>query len=354
MGGSVGLKGTDGEETWKEAVRRGASRISSARAHAALTSVGEKRLKIEWLTCAGEMGKEALDATGMSSLVVYETRKMSSRLDTVTAVKKFVEAKVDLVVFAGGDGTARDVLEGADKEVPILGIPAGVKMQSAAFLNRPDDLGDILMTFVDSRVTREAEIMDVNEDAFRRGIVEARLYGIALVPDDAPHMQSSKMSYHAGTADDEAAEIGQYIADVMEDGVLYIVGPGSTTTAIANAIGQEKTLLGTDAYLDKKRVVCDGGEKELILALDSVSRAQVVVSPIGAQGFFFGRGNQQISAKVIRRVGLENIVIVSTPTKLRATQSLRADTGDTELDDALRGKVKVVTGYKRKRLVDVV
>jgi predicted polyphosphate/ATP-dependent NAD kinase len=210
------------------------------------------------------------------------------------------------------------------------------------------------MTFIESRVTKDAEVMDVNEDAFRRGVLESRLYGIALVPDDSPHMQSSKMSYHSGTADDEAAEIGQYIADVMEDGVLYIVGPGSTTAAIARAIGEEKTLLGSDAYLNKKRIVCDGGERDIIAALDSVKRAQIVVSPIGAQGFFFGRGNQQISASVIRRVGTENVIVVSTPSKLRATKSLRTDTGDRGLDDALRGKIRVVTGYKRRRLVDVV
>ena len=354
MGGSVGLKGTEGRETRDEAFRRGAVKSSPLKSSSALTSVRQRELEIEWLTCAGEMGRDELEACGLSSQVIYESRKESSGQDTVAAVKKFVEAKADLVVFAGGDGTARDVLEAADKEVPILGIPTGVKMQSAVFLNRPEDLGDTLMTFVGSRVTKEAEVLDVNEEAFRKGIVDAKLYGIALVPDDASHLQSSKMSYHSGTADDEAAEIGQYIADTMEEGVLYIVGPGSTTAAIAKAIGQEKTLLGTDAYLNKNRVVCDGGEVELVRALDEGKRARIVVSPIGAQGFFFGRGNQQISAKVIRQIGTKNIIIVSTPTKLRSTRSLRVDTGDGELDRLLRGRVKVVTGYKRRKLVDVV
>ena len=354
MGGSVGLKGTDGREVIEEALKRGAGKSSAIRASAALASVVGKEFESEWLTCAGEMGEDELDRAGIHSEIVYEPARDTSRNDTISAVKKFIESNVNLIVFAGGDGTARDVLEGADKEAPILGIPAGVKMHSAVFLNRPDDLGDMLMTFVNSRVTKDAEVLDVNEDAFRRGIVETRLYGIALVPDDAPRMQASKMSYHSGTADDEAAEIGQYMADIMEEGVLYVIGPGSTTAAIAKVIGQDKTLLGTDAYLDNKRVVRDGGEKDLLLALDSAVRARIVVSPIGAQGFFFGRGNQQISAQVIRRVGPENVIVAATPTKLKATQSLRVDTGDKKLDDCFRGKIRVVTGYKRRKLVEVV
>jgi predicted polyphosphate/ATP-dependent NAD kinase len=354
MGGSVGLKGTDGEGIMGEALRRGASKTSPLRASGDLTSVRLKRLDIEWLTCAGEMGKDELDSCGLVSRVVHELRGETSRRDTVAAVRSFVDENAALVVFAGGDGTARDVLEVADKRVPILGVPTGVKMQSAVFVNRPEDLGDILMTYVGSGVTKEAEVMDINEEAFREGIVEAKLYGIALVPDDAAHLQSSKMSYHSGTADDEAAEIGQYIADTMEDGVLYIIGPGSTTAAIAKALREEKTLLGADAYLSKKLVVRDGGEREILEALQKAQRARIVVSPVGAQGFFFGRGNQQLSAKVVRRVGTENVIIVATPTKLRETQPLRVDTGDAELDKSFSGKVKVVTGYKRKKLVDVV
>lgn len=354
MGGAVGLKGTDGKRTKNEATRRGAAKTSPVRASDALSSVKQMRLDIEWLTCAGEMGEDELNGVDLESLVIYEPQKETSRLDTITAVRKFIDMEAALVVFAGGDGTARDVLREADRRTPILGIPTGVKMQSAVFLNRPDNLGDILMTFIGSGVTKEAEVMDINEEAFREGVVEAKLYGIALVPDDDVHLQSSKMSYHSGTADDEAREIGQYMADSMEGDVLYLIGPGGTTAAIAEALGEKKTLLGTDAYLNRKRVVSDGGERELLRALDETRRARIVVSPIGAQGFFFGRGNQQISAQVIRQVGTDNITVVAAPTKLRDTPSLRADTGDRKLDESLRGRIRVVTGYKRRKLVDVI
>jgi len=353
MGGTVGLKGTDGPKIRDEAEKRGASRTSPQRASEALRSVKRTGLAIEWLTCSGEMGERELTDCVFESRVIYEPQMETSMRDTTEAAEIFVREEVALIVFAGGDGTARDVLSKADMSVPILGIPSGVKMQSAVFVNRPDDLGGILMTYASSGVTKEAEVMDIDENAFRKGIIKARLYGVALVPDDAAHMQSSKMSYHSGSADDEASEIGQYIADSMEDGVLYIIGPGTTTASIAASIGEKKTLLGTDVYINKKRIVADGGEKDLLGALEKHGRAKIVVSPVGAQGFFFGRGNQQISSRVIRRVGDENVIVAAGPTKLKGTAALRVDTGDAQLDQHLRGRMKVVTGYKRRKLVDV-
>ena len=353
MGGSVGLKGTDGSEIVDEAIKRGASQTSPQRASDALTAVRQAGLAIEWLTCSGGMGQDELTSCGLASRAVYEPREPTSSHDTASAVRKFIEAGAGLIIFAGGDGTARDVLKEADKRIPILGIPTGVKMQSAVFVNRPEELADTLMTFIASGVTKEAEVMDIDEDAFRDGVLKARLYDIALVPDDNAHMQSGKMSYHSGTAEDEAAEIGQYIVETMEEDVLYIIGPGTTAAAIASALGEDKTLLGTDAYVRGKRVVRDGGERDLLDALEKWTRAKIVVSPIGAQGFFFGRGNQQISARVIKRVGKENVIVVASPTKLRNTPSLRVDTGVRQLDAELRGKLKIVTGYKRKKLVEV-
>ena len=71
------------------------------------------------------------------------------------------------------------------------------------------------------------------------------------------------------------------------------------------------------------------------------------MTPIGGQGFIFGRGNQQISPKVIRQVGLDNIVVVATKSKLDKLKSLRVDTGDPELDKALRAhEIDVVIDYK--------
>lgn len=354
MGGAVGLKGTDGDEALKEAIVRGAQRLSPSRASAALTGVRDL-VGVELMTADGEMGAEELAAAGLPGSVTFTPRpgKATTGKDTTEAVRSFLAKGAEIILFAGGDGTARDVLEAADKKVPILGIPTGVKMESAVFANSPDDVPHLLATFQGTRATKEAEVLDVDEEGFRLGIVRARIYGYALVPDDPAHLQSSKEAYHTGSADDEASEIGQYIGDTMENGVAYILGPGSTVAKIVEHLGQEKTLLGVDVVLDRKLVLKDATEEGLLAFLGGHPRAVIVVSPIGAQGFFFGRGNQQISAGVVRKVGVKNVVVVATPTKLSGTPVLRVDTGDQSLDKTLRGRVRVVTGYRRRRLAPV-
>lgn len=353
MGGAVGLKGTDGLEVQSEAVKRGASMVAPQRAVAALRSLRLTGLEVEILTCSGYMGEKELQEASLPSAIVHGAAERSTREDTVLAAKKFVDASADLIVFAGGDGTARDVLEAVDRRVPIIGVPAGVKMHSAVFLNRPEDLGPLVMAFSREPATRTADVMDIDEDLFREGVLSARLYGVATVPDDNVRLQSGKMSYQSGSADDEAAEIGQYVADSMESGVIYIIGPGSTTAAIAEALGVAKTLLGVDVVKDRRVLKSDVSEKDLLESLEGCTKAKIIVSPIGAQGFFFGRGNQQISGTVIDRVGVENVIVVSTPTKVKDTPLLRVDTGDDDLDRSLRGRIRVITGYKRRKLVDV-
>jgi predicted polyphosphate/ATP-dependent NAD kinase len=352
MGGSVGLKGTDGEDILKEAVTRGATRQSPQRTIRALQGL-KGRVDIQFMTCSGEMGKDELDCAGIPSVVAHKASARTSRKDTVEAVRTFVRDGADIVIFAGGDGTARDVLEAADQRVPLIGIPTGVKMHSAVFLNSPEDLPNLLEEFSRTRATRDAEIMDIDEVSFRKGVLKAKLYGFAKVPDYIAYVQAGKAEYHSGGADEEAREIGQYVVDDMKDGVAYVIGPGSTTARIGEVLGQDKTLLGVDVFLNRKLVLRDASEKDLLDFLEHQSAAKIVVTPVGAQGFFFGRGNQQISAGVIRTAGAENVVVLATPTKLKDTPVLRVDTGDEMLDESLRGRVRVVTGYRRRRLVPV-
>jgi len=353
MGGSVGLKGTDGTDIQKEALARGARKLSPVKAGEALESIRSSGLALEILTCSGEMGEQELKNAGFDHRVVYKAGASTTGADTKEAARRFIAEKVDLILFAGGDGTARDLLDAVDARVPMLGIPSGVKMHSSVFALMPDDVGDIVKAFASAGLTKDAEVMDVDEEAYRRGALQVRLLGTAKVPDERAHMQSSKMVYHSGTADEEARELGQYIAETMEMGVIYVLGPGSTTGAIAENLGQRKTVLGVDVFRDGKALLNDASEAALLSLLPETGRASIIVTPIGAQGFIFGRGNQQISSKVIARVGPENVTIIATPSKLAGTPVLRVDTGDKSLDEALRGRRKVVTGYKRKKLVRV-
>lgn len=357
MGGSVGLKGTDGEETLREARRRGATEAAPQRAMRALRSIrsiSSDGRSIEFLTCEGWMGKMETDAVGVPAVVVYTPAEVSSGRDTQAAARIMHEHGAELIVFVGGDGTARDLLDAIGQKVPIVGVPAGVKMHSAVFAHTPEEAGEIVNSFVRQPATKQAEVMDIDEELFRKGTLKAKLFGYALVPDDPEHLQSGKSVYHSGSAEDEAEEIGQYLADTMEPGVLYILGPGSTTAHIARILGENKTLLGVDAFLDRRNILADAGEKDLLELLKEKTQAFVVVTPIGSQGFLFGRGNQQLSPRVLRAVGTKNVIVIATPSKLRDTPVLRADTGDPDLDRTLKGPTKVVTGYRRRRLVTLV
>lgn len=353
MGGCVGLKGTDGAQTVLEAMRRGARKVAPERAVEALRSISSWDLDIDFITSAREMGAQELERAGFSGRVVYHPVEPTSRDDTVKAAKTFVKEDVELVVFVGGDGTARDVVDAVGQSVPILGVPAGVKMHSSVFLNRPSDLGHVLSRFASTRATVQGEVMDVDESLFRTGVLQAKLFALAKVPSDDARIQAAKTVYHTGTAEDEAAEIAKYIVDEMRDGVAYILGPGSTTAAIAKELGLEKSLLGVDVVLDRRVICVDASESDLLRILAEHGPAKVILTPIGGQGFILGRGNQQISPKVLGAVGRENILVVATPTKLAGTPVLRVDTGDPALDAQLRGRIKVITGYKRRRMVEV-
>jgi len=353
MGGAVGLKGTDGDKILREALARGAERVSSQRAEIALRAIKDRGLKVEFVTCSGDMGHKALESVGLKGEVVCRTATPSTSEDTVKAAKAFLTEKVDLILFAGGDGTARDLLGVVGQQIPLIGIPSGVKKHSAVFAMTPDDVAGSMMSFCRAGKTREAEVMDVDEDRFRGGVLQAKLFGYAAVPDDADHVQSSKMTYHSGSAQDEREELGQYVSESIEEGIMYIMGPGSTTESVAKSMGLKKTLLGVDIYKDCDILAEDVSESKILELLGLHRYARIIVSPIGAQGFILGRGNQQLSPRVLRKVGLQNLVVISTPTKLRSTPVLRVDTGDPELDESIRGRIKVLTGYKRKKLARV-
>jgi predicted polyphosphate/ATP-dependent NAD kinase len=363
MGGRVGLKGTDGVVA--QARRLGAEPIANARALDMLREL--KRLRdgapaapaIEWLTADGDMGNDALRAAGFAATeIVHRPAAEPSARDTLAAVEAFLARQVDLVLFCGGDGTARDICALTGETTPVLGIPAGVKMYSGVFGVTPVRTAEILWRWLEREIgLARVDIVDLDEDKYRRDEWAVRLYLTASAPFEPTLVPSAKALVtgrdEEAVKDDIAAQLHDEIA--ARPGTLFLLGPGSTVQAVARALRVEKTLLGIDAVVDGKVVGADLAEREILALLDRHPDCRLVLSPIGAQGFVLGRGNQQLSPAVIRRIGAANILVLSTPAKLARTPVLRFDTGDASLDSDMisRKFFEVIVGYRRTRMVRV-
>jgi predicted polyphosphate/ATP-dependent NAD kinase len=348
MGGAVGLKGTDGKAIVKRAKSLGAKPVAPVRAEVFLSELTLVKNGVRLFVGAGSMGEDEAKSCGFIYKVLGERKKETSAEDTITVAKHMVDAGVALVVFCGGDGTARDVLKAVGTALPVLGVPTGVKMHSAVFAVNPQAAARVVMRFLyEALPLREAEVMDVDEKAFREGRVSAELYGYVLAPYEPHLIQANKLASPMTESElRNHAAIGVYIIENMKSDVIYIIGPGSTTRTIGDLLDAKKTLLGVDLFCNKKLVASDVNEKQILEAIRGKT-AQIIVTPIGGQGFIFGRGNQQISPEVIRRVSLDNIVVIATESKLRSLKVLRVDTGDANLDAAFRErKMNVVADYK--------
>ena len=366
MGGRVGLKGTDGEDTRQRALKLGAKPLAGRRAMEALTVVSRAVPDLAVITCAGLMGEDVVRACGMSAHIIAgipNDERHTTPSDTRRAALEMRNLGVDLLLFAGGDGTARDIFDAvaskprAAPQPPALGIPSGVKMHSGVFALTPRRAGEIALEFIRGQAmdasgvgVMNAEVMDIDEESFRNGRVSAALYGYLKTPAVQNGIQSTK----TGSLPDDDADLEgigrQVVADMIDD-TLYILCPGTTTAAISEQMGVENTLLGVDVVLNKKLIASDVSESEL-LRLTENRAAKIVVTAIGGQGYIFGRGNQQISPHLIRRIGKENIIVVATRQKLLQLRGrpLLVDTGDAGLDAELSGYVKVVTGFRESHI----
>lgn len=341
MGGSVGLKGTDG--MLAEALQRGATPVAPGRAHVFIQALTGQ---FSFLTCSTPMGHDVLQHCGLHAQVVYTPEEPTSPDDTRRAVRRMRGA--DLIVFVGGDGTAQDILSAIDGEVPVLGVPAGVKMYSAVFAQTPRHAARIVDAFAEGLPVEEREVVDIDEQRFRRDELSVSIKGYLLTPVHAA-VQSSK---GFGIGSQEAKQvIARHVAETMSDDITYVIGGGSTTWALKQELDIDGSLLGVDVVRNRRCIVRDAMESEILDAL--TTRNAIIVSPLGGHGFLLGRGNEQISPAVLRRVGLDNIMVISVADKLVGLQSLKVDTGDASLDRELQGYTRVVTGAGECRLMRV-
>jgi predicted polyphosphate/ATP-dependent NAD kinase len=354
MGGRCGLKGTDGAEILARACELGAVAEAPARAGLALSRLAGLDEGLEVLTVSGLMGETEAREAGLQPRVLLTTDCDSTTSeDTRRAAQEMAAAGVDLILFAGGDGTARDVYAAAGSDVVCLGVPAGCKIHSGVYGINPRNAGDLAALYLQGKVTKvkQAEVMDIDEEAFREGRVSAELYGYLTVPQDEARVQGGKAGR---TQSDENAlnAISYYLMDTMDADTLYILGTGGTVFGVKRRLGIAGTLLGVDVTHGRELVAADVTERQLLDLLDEKggARAKIVVTVIGGQGYIFGRGNQQISPRVIERVGRDDIIVIATKQKLAALggKPLLVDTGSEEVNSMLTGYMRVVTGYNEQ------
>jgi len=351
LGGRVALKGSDGVEIQQKALLLGARPEAGMRAAAALKELEHLASRIEFLTYPAEMGEDILRAAGYEFKLAGRIRGgRTDAADTREAAVRMTQMGIDLLLFAGGDGTARDIHDAIGLGHPVIGIPAGVKIHSAVFGTHPRSAGELARLFLeaDGLPLQEREVMDIDEVAFRDGRVSAMLHGFLSVPVVHRLVQAQKAPSPVSERAALQAIALEVVAEMEADG-LYLLGPGTTTRVVATRLGFPKTLLGVDVVSQQALLAQDATEAQL-LALMSGRRAHIIVAPIGGQGFLFGRGNQQISPAVLSLVGKERISVISTPDKIFALhgEPFLVDTGDPDLDRALAGYVPVITGFRER------
>lgn len=351
MGGSVGLKGTDGK-TYQEALRLGAKPVTPARTKEFLSHI-RNRDSIQLYVAPGRMGEDYAKEAGISFTVVGTIGNDTSGEDTRKIAAEMLAKDAELLVIVGGDGTARDIYDAVGLNVPVVAVPGGVKVYSAVFALSPRAAAEMLDAFVQNAHVTEEEVLDINEEAFREGALDSSLYGYLSVPDVRNLLQGGKETSTGGSAAESKKEIAVHIIEEMEAGWLYLLGPGTTVKAVADELAVPKTLLGVDAVFERRVIATDINEQAMLRLFAQYERRKIIVTPIGGNGFIFGRGNKQFTPAVIKAVGTENILVISTKDKLMKLGCLRVDTGDHELDQQLSGYIDVIVGYKYSKVMPV-
>lgn len=351
LGGPAALKGSDGMAA--EALARGSEPRASERTRLALQYLLPLRERLQFLSFPGAMGADLLHELGFAHQVLGSLNDAAtSAEDTKEAVQQLQAAGCGLILFAGGDGTARDVCSVVQEGQPVLGIPAGVKIHSGVYAISPRAAGELAARLVEGGLVRLAcgEVRDLDEAALREGRVAARWYGELTVPEEGHFMQQTKQ---AGMESEELVllELADWLQDSMEDGVRYVFGPGSTLHGLAQNLGLETTLLGVDVIENGQVLARDVTEAQLFELVDG-HPSRLLVTAIGGQGHILGRGNQQISPRVLRAIGLDHLRVVATKRKLGTLQGrpLLVDSGDPQLDDSFPAAVRVWAGYKEELL----
>ncbi len=296
MGGKVGLKGTDGREILDKAIKLGAVKEAPSKAVKALKKLEPIKEELLILTSSFDMGENQCKLLGFDYEIIHKSTQKTNALDTIKAAKLMEKRGVELIIFVGGDGTARNIYEAINNRVVVLGIPAGVKIHSPVYGNTPESAGELALLYL------KGDNLNVKEEE---------------------------------------------VIDNMEEEIYYIIGPGTTTRAIMETLNLPSTLLGVDIVKDKKVIKLDCNEEDILNILDD-NKGRLIITPTGGQGYLLGRGNQQISPKVLKIIGKDNILIIAPNSKIVDLRGnpLLIYTGDETTDKKLAGYYRIKVGYK--------
>jgi predicted polyphosphate/ATP-dependent NAD kinase len=359
IGGALALKGSDGAEIREKALAMGAEKKANEKMAKALSILEALSGQFTVVTASGDMGETICESLGIPYEVIYTADAVQTEgEDSERAAKAMVDANVDLLLFAGGDGTARNICSVVGTQVPVLGVPAGCKIHSGVYCVSPSAAGQVVSQMIAGELVSEmdAEVRDIDENAFREGKVIAKHYGEMRVPAELTYVQAVKM----GGKEDEALvldDIAAYVGEIIDDepDTYFVMGSGSTVGAVMDFLGLENTLLGVDVVKQGELIASDVTASELI-ALTHDKPTKVILTVIGGQGHLLGRGNQQLSPAFIRQIGKQNMLVVATKQKLQALNGkpLRLDSSDATLDAELAGAFTVITGYKDKVLCQAI
>jgi predicted polyphosphate/ATP-dependent NAD kinase len=354
IGGPAGLKGSDHVELINRARKAGASLRSPERALRCLRLLSQHYLdNISFVTYPAQMGEEISCACGFATQVLTPSQPFdvstTKASDTIEAVQGFIDVGVDLILFVGGDGTARDVCSVVAEKMPVLGIPAGVKMHSGVFALSPESAFEIIQKMILGQLVdlQAQEVRDIDEDALRQGVVNSRYFGDMQVPCDGEFVQQVKQG---GIEVEELVllDISAELIERLKPGTMYLVGAGTTPAAFMEQLHLPNTLLGTDVVCNDQLLHSDVNAPELERLLEDCHGDVIAILSItGHQGSLIGRGNQQLSPKVLRRIGKDGIWVVATKTKIKSLvgRPLLMDSNDVELDKEWQGFINVITGY---------
>lgn len=352
MGGSVGLKGTDGE-MFKKSLGLGAKTVTPARTKDFLTHIKNKQ-EIIIYTAPGKMGEEHVKTFDIQLEVIGTINEETTAEDSKKIALDMLNSGIDLLIFVGGDGTARDIYDAVDSKIPVIAVPSGVKVFSSVFAVSARAAAEILDAFIKGTDVTEEEVLDIDESAFRKGKLASRLYGSLLVPNVRNFLQAGKeASSTSSSSIENKKDVAQYIVEGMDHEILYLLGPGTTVKAVTDELKLNKTLLGIDAVFDGEVVGADLNEKGILELFKKYKKKKIVVTPLGGNGFIFGRGNKQFTPEVIKKIGKENIIVIGTKDKVNSLGCLRVDTGNFEVDELFLGYIKVIIGHKEEMLMEV-